>query len=329
MNKPNGRRRQSRKRTTRVDTEQPTREVAEETTFVTNLTSEVARRAREMEEFEKEQAELRRIGELADSVYGFLTAASTSAPGDPSRPITEDCPFASLEWAAQVVDAARAWREYHAIFGKNPRPLMSDDFGHEAGRLIFACACRTLDPGAVASLVDRILPPLIQIGKKVYIKQDRFFEGAYGIQDFFRMLAFEFSRSGGQLWKYDGRKLPGRVNVSARARTPHETHPSATGTADEEDSPPPLTAGNGAVDDATAIAQEAETRPTSVPADFVPRIMKALPSDGSWINAEPLLSQADYNPGGRYLESLAWMARPEGLLESHKKLGYRRRRPPR
>jgi hypothetical protein len=298
-------------------------EVEEEEAFLADVTRVVAQRRKETDEWRKAQAEIDRIQVIADRIYESLKAVSASAPGDPSQPITPESPFDTMPWAAQVVEAARLWNEYHAVFSRRPRPRVSDQYGHESGRLIFACACRTLDPATVAQLTDRLVAQVSQIGRTAYIVRDRFHESAYGIQDYFIVLAWDFARSGGEVWKYDGGVLPGRITVTpqGRARAPATHHPSdpaeddTTGTTTSATSDP-------AQPDPEIDSSSAQS-PFKVSEVFVTLIMKEVPRDGSWIHRDELILRAKFKPGGRYYQALAFMAGSLGLLESHTKKGYR------
>lgn len=181
--------------------------------FLERIHKDIDERRKQDEESRRLLAERGRLQAEFERVLELLKAVEIGAPRNGYGLDDEPPPFSSKAWAGLIVDAAKAWHVYHANFGKLARPEVSDEYGHEAAYRIFCRALDTGDPGAVAALIDKLLPPFRLIGKKVHTKANRFHEGISGLADYFHLVAFEFGRRQGNLWQYEGEYLPGRITV--------------------------------------------------------------------------------------------------------------------
>jgi hypothetical protein len=262
------------------------------------IDADIEQRAKRHAVWLKEQEAVQHVNDLMERIYNGCRTLAEEHPKPPYLPDDDPPPFHVRMWADRVVALARDWVEYHGLMGESCLPVVSDEYGHHVARLIFGRACETLDVDGTEAWLVNDLKRLNQIGKKVPTLGDRWFEGTHGLGDYFGMVGFAFSNFGGNLWQFNGKPIPGRIVVGTQT-----VRAAPRGTRTEPVAVPPRKA------------------PLKLSAEFVERIMKAIPADGSWIHGDQLLRRAGYNPGGRYGQFFGGMTRPDGPLESRKGKG--------
>jgi len=142
----------------------------------------------------------------------------------------------AVVWATDLVELATSWVAYYENFGEIPLPKLSKQHGHVAGHLILKCAIQTRSTEHVTALINKSVPNLRKFGKEVAINLDRMGDGIHGLSGYFEMVAFQFENHGGNLGQFEGRNIPGAIQVKPRGSYrerapspqagPHETDPS-------------------------------------------------------------------------------------------------------